>query len=87
MEAAIIAENKHKYHQTEDTCPFMKHPLNNHFGNLGVGPLTEDVLEGKYTHPSNISDQTRDYILLCKIPKGELVINPLTRDLGYFNDS
>ena len=37
MEQEIINKNKDKYHQTEDTCPFMKDPLLEHFGEMGIG--------------------------------------------------
>jgi len=87
MEKAIIQENIHKYHQTETTCPFMKTPLDNHFGEYGEGPETETVLNGTYNPPSSISEHTKDYLELCKLPKGKLIINPLTRSLDYYNDS
>ena len=38
MEKVIINANKDKYHQTEDSCPFMKEPLCSDFGYLGIGP-------------------------------------------------
>ena len=87
MEKAIINENKDKYHQTESTCPFMHSPLKEHFGEKGLGPYTEDVLQGNYNIPSTVSEYTRDYLELCRMPEGELIINPLTRSLDYFCQS
>ena len=87
MEKEIIRENKSKYHQTEDTCPFMQDPLMNHFGEYGQGPATEQLLEGTYITPQGISEQTRDYLELCRLPQGEFFINPLTRSFDYFNHS
>ena len=87
MERAIIAENKDKYHQTESSCPFMKFPLNKHFGEMGKGIKTDKVLEGTYQPSQVLSPQTRDYIELCRFPKEELIINPLTRSLDYFTKS
>ena len=87
MEKAIIKENIHKYHQTESTCPFMHDPLKNHFGDFGIGPASEQLLAGTYIPPANISEQTKDYIELCRLPKGKMIINPLTRSLDYYNDS
>ena len=84
MEEAIINENRHKYHQTESSCPFMTEPLKSHFGKLGKGPHTEDVLQGTYIPPDTISDQTKRYIELCRLPQDNLIINPLTRNLDYY---
>ena len=87
LEHAIIKENKAKYHQTEGTCPFFKPPLKKDFGHLGKGPKTQAVLEGTYQPNFDLSPQTKDFIKLCCLPKGELVKNPLTRSLDYFNES
>ena len=87
MEKAIIAENKHKYHQTEATCPFMQEPLLHDFGELGIGPCTQEVLDGTYDPPSSVSEQTKAYIEMCKLPTEEMIVNPLTRSLEYFCDS
>ena len=87
LEKAIIKENKHKYHQTESTCPFMQPPLRNDFGDLGKGPGTEKVLNGEYIPSLNLTPSTQEYIKLCSLPKGELIMNPLTRSLDYFNQS
>ena len=84
LEDAIINENREKYHQTEDTCPFLTQPLQSHFGRLGKGPSTEEALEGNYNIPTNQTDQTKKYIELCRMPQSELIINPMTRSLDYF---
>ena len=87
METAIANENRAKYHQTESSCPFMHPPLREHFGDLGIGTKTKEVLEGNYTPPDHLSQHTKDYLELCKIPEGELVYNPMTRSLDYFTRS
>jgi hypothetical protein len=66
IEEAIIKENKHKYHQTENYCPFLLEPLLSDFGQYGEGPGTQLALQGTYTcHPS-IDEYTQDYIRLCR---------------------
>ena len=87
METAIINENKDKYHQTEETCPFMDDPLLTHFGEMGLGEYTELVLKGEYTPPDAESEQTKTFLKLCKVPSDELIINPMTRSLDYFSNS
>ena len=87
LEKAIIDSNRHKYHQTEDTCPFMNEPLLSDFGHLGMGPKTSQALNGKYTPYSLLSPQTKDFIELCKFPEEEFIINPLDRSLAYFTKS
>ena len=47
MENAIIDENKAKYHQSEDSYPFLKEPLRAVFGEYGETEATEEVLEGE----------------------------------------
>ena len=87
MEKAIINENKSKYHQTEDSCPFMDLPLSQHFGEMGIGPMTEQLLKGEYKVPSSVTPQTKEYLELCRLPSEELYINPMTRSLEYFQKS
>ena len=87
MEQAIIDENKDKYHQTEASCPFMKSPLKQQFGDKGIGPKTEAVLTGEYVPPDGVSEYTKDFLELCRLPAGDLIVNPLTRSLEYFSHS
>ena len=49
MEAMITDENRKKYHQTENTCPFKSYPLYDDFGDIGIGPKTSLVIDRKYT--------------------------------------
>jgi hypothetical protein len=51
MEEFIIDENQYKYHQTEDTCPFLKYPMRTQFGDFGEGPAADLVLNGQYIPP------------------------------------
>ena len=65
MEDAIIEENRKKYHQTEKTCPFKKYPLRQYFGEAGKGPVTDRLLEGKYSPTEDQSPQTRSFLENC----------------------
>jgi exonuclease III len=66
VEDAIIQENKSKYHQTENYCPFLEEPLLSDFGQYGEGKGTEQVLNGTYECHESIDEYTRDYLRLCK---------------------
>jgi hypothetical protein len=66
IESAIITENKKKYHQTENYCPFLCEPLLSDFRHFGEGPATEQVLNGTYRCPPTIDQYTKEYIRLCK---------------------
>lgn len=87
LEKAIIDSNRHKYHQTEGTYPFMSEPLLSDFGYLGIGPKTSQALNSQYTPYSLLSPQTKDFIELCRFPEEECIINPLDRSLVYFTKS
>ena len=87
LEKAIIDSNRHKYHQTEETCPFMSEPLRSDFGHLGQGPKTAQALKGQYKPYPLLSPQTKDFIELCRLPEEECIINPLDRSLAYFTKS
>ena len=62
MDEAFRAENRRKYHQTEDTCPFLQEPLASHFGSFGEGPETNNLLQGEYSFPQNISQETKEFL-------------------------
>ena len=53
MEDLIIAENKRKYHQTENWCPLLKGQLLEDIGILGDGPAVESILSGTYVCPED----------------------------------
>jgi exonuclease III len=65
MEVAIINENRKKYHQTENSCPFHSEPLKSHFGNYGEGPQSEAVAKGSYDPPASLDEYTTAYIKAC----------------------
>jgi hypothetical protein len=65
MEAAIINENRKKYHQTENSCPFHSEPLKSHFGNYGEGPQSEAVAKGTYKPSPSLDEYTSAYIKVC----------------------
>ena len=70
MEEVIMAENLSKYHQSENTCPFLKEPLKSQFGEFGEGHAMEQVRQGTYlnNHPD---PYVRDFISVCS-PKGDM---------------
>ena len=66
MVKAIIAENLQKYHQSEDSCPFLQQPLRMHFGAYGETQETERVLQGKVNYSSSDNDLTPLFLGQCK---------------------
>ena len=65
MEETIINENRKKYHQSEKSCPFLKDPLLEDFGDYGEGYATEEVREGSYVTPEEIDEYTKEFLLVC----------------------
>ena len=65
METAIIHENRKKYHQTENSCPFHVNPLRQDFGDFGEGPGSNAVAKGEYKIPKGIDEFTAAYITVC----------------------
>ncbi len=68
MEERITEENRKKYHQTEDTCPFKSDLLYSDFGPMGIGPKTSLLLEGKYTPSPLLSKYTQEFLETCNNP-------------------
>ena len=66
MENAIIEENIKKYHQSEQSCPFLKSPLVDDFGFHGEGPGTNQVYNGTYQIPPGVDKYTAAFIKACK---------------------
>ena len=66
MVQAIIKENISKYHQCEDTCPFLTNPLRDSFGAFGETEATEQVLAGTFQAPSTTNDMTQLFLDQCK---------------------
>ena len=67
MESAIINENRKKYHQTEDTCPFLQEPLRSQLGDCADGPDITKVIDGSFSpDPHRVDEYTRDFIKACK---------------------
>ena len=66
MVRAIIKENKQKYHQCEDSCPFLQYPLIEEFGAYGNTENIEKVLKGEYECPPDTDEFTKLFITLCK---------------------
>ena len=66
MEKEIIKENVKKYHQCEDTCPFLQSPLKELFGSYGETPAASKVMEGSLQVPENNNDLTQLFINKCK---------------------
>ena len=65
MVQAIINENLKKYHQNEDTCPFLQPSLKRQFGNFGETSATERVLQGTFVAPSTNNDLTSLFLQQC----------------------
>ena len=86
MDKAFKQENQRKYHQTEDTCPFLKEPLKSDFGEFGQGPETDNLLAGQYNIPSHLSPETKEFLELCKI-HDENAITKLDRSVDEFKAS
>ena len=69
IEDAIMEENCKKYHQTEDTCPFIKNStLLQQFGLFGEGPASKLVFDGTYTPPPTTDPYTTAYLSTCQHP-------------------
>ena len=71
MEKAIIEENRLKYHQTEQTCPFLHSPLVDDLGQCAEGPRFTDVLNGTYEPPPSVDTYTKDFFEVCKRNEGD----------------
>ena len=65
MVQAIIEENVKKYHQCENTCPFLLEPLAQHFGAFGETAATDRVLSGTFSAPSTNNDLTQLFLDVC----------------------
>ena len=99
MENEIITDNKDKYHQTEDTCPFIQDPLVEHCGTMTIGEYTEQVLQGDYETPESEPEsepepesesepeQTKEFIKLYKLPSSKLIIKPMAQSLECSSQS
>ena len=85
MDQAFCNENRKKYHQTENTCPFMVEPLRSHFGDFGEGTETTKVLSGTYDPPPSVSQDVKDFLQACKIPEGTTTNLPRTAE--HFSQS
>ena len=84
MEKAIINENIKKFHQSEDTCPFLQGDLRQQMGEYGETVEVERVLDGMYTCPSTNNNLTPLFIETCKRQCEE---NPMTRTPLQFKKS
>ena len=87
MEQTIMQENVRKYHQTEATCPFMRDPLRNHFGDYGIGPATEMLINGTYVPPEHETKQTKLFLETCSLKDTPQVSTEMTRTKEEFRDT
>jgi exonuclease III len=85
MEKCIINENRDKYHQTENTCPFLQYPMRVHFGEYGEGPASDQVLNGTYTLPPQTTPETKEYIKQCQLK--DIPQTSLPRTFGEYKRS
>ena len=86
IDEALKNENQRKYHQTEATCPFLHEPLKSHFGATGVGPETENLLQGTYTIPASVQPETKEFLEACQLPSAQ-VETSLPRSVKDFKTS
>ena len=84
MIKAIINENRKKFHQSENTCPFLKFPLLHDFGPYGTTKNIEKVLSGTYECPEDTDEFTRLFIDVCKAKE---VKTQMERSPSYFKAS
>ena len=86
MEQAIIEENINKFHQSENTCPFLQPPLVHDFGFHGEGAETNNVAKGTYNIPPNIDQYTTSFLEVCEqnTSTKEEGDAPLTRDFQTY---
>ena len=67
VEQACMEENEQQFRQANDT-PFMKSPLVEEFGYLGIGENARAVLEGTYTPPPGTNKYAAMLLEQLKIP-------------------
>ena len=66
MEQQIIKENVKKYHQYEETCPFLQSPLKELFGNYGETTAAKSVMEGMFKVKESNNKLMPLFINKCK---------------------
>ena len=64
MKKVIREENIKKYHQSEDTCQFLKPQLKREFGEYGEGPETEKLQAGQYNYMGN-PKSVNEFLHIC----------------------
>ena len=84
MVQAIIAENEKKYHQCENTCPFLLPPLRQQFGAYGETTATEQVLSGSLKAPSTNNDLSQLFLDVCTSTNTP---TSMLRSVSQFKDS
>jgi hypothetical protein len=67
VEQACMDENEQRFRQANNT-PFMKSPLVEEFGYLGIGEKAREVLEGTYTPPPGTNKYAAMLLEQLKIP-------------------
>ena len=84
MEEIITTVNKVKYHQTEETYPFIQQAQRQQFGGIGTGPITTHVVDGTYQPPQQIDEPTKSFIHQCKMPSHADAKTNLERSIEEF---
>ena len=85
MEAAILAENNAKFHQTEDWCPLLRGQLAHDIGLMGEGPKVPEILDGTYICPPGTSVYTRKWLEHMQVKDWDLRKKALT-SLAHFRE-
>ena len=66
MESAIIAENIKKFHQCEESCPFLQPPLSDIFGQYGETSAADEVMKGTFKVPETNNRLTQLFLDTCQ---------------------
>ena len=85
MEEAIIPINREKFHQCEQTCPFLLEPLVTDFGYHGEGDKMKCFREGNYAPPETLDPITKEYINVCQSTQPTTALSSNRTALDYKN--
>ena len=66
MENTIIPTNREKFHQCENSCPFLQDPLLQDFGFHGEKEGYNRFLNNEYIVPPSVDETTAEFINLCQ---------------------
>ena len=82
VEKACMEENEQRFRQANDT-PFMRSPLVEEFGYLGIGPNAEAVLNGTYVPPPGTDKYAA---MLLEATPNAGVCKEFSESTSYYHD-